>query len=583
MAPVPLMTSLDQGLEVESKHLDAIQQKLKDKQCTHVCIVSVMGAWRTGKSFLLDLLLRYLRSRAAREAEMENAPELSGPPDGDNESEWVFENSRKDPPQWIFQGGDFLTEGGGLDGGDSQGFGWKGGKDRCTTGIWIFNEPFALLDKDKRRIGVVLMDTQGAWDSKITREQSATIFGMTSLLSSKLIYNISGRIDADKLANLDYFTTCAEKACGIIRSDKTPFGQLEFLIRDWQNYEAGNTMDECKQQMNDHMGDFFHGEEQAEKERSARLKKCFSSIGCFGLPHPSLKVARTQYDGDLKVIDHDFFHLLNGFVEQLFGDESSFPRPSAPAGEPLTTQNFAKTVSNFAKVFAANQEMMTLNLREAFVEIRADKDEEKIISEFRNWLKEVCPDYAVVDPEQLKHDLDERKDIHRKDFQNKLAPFKLEPEQEQAYVQELLAKLDEASEARIVRNQKEVEAATLKVVGAPVVGFGVYFAASHAWLLAMGGAIGGWFSMKKHAARNHTEMVSSAVFSGIAEDSVSFVKNRYKDLQAMGVAVQRLEINKVTEQVMGAGARGMAIMNASNAIEDSPGALELQRPLLNQR
>lgn len=42
------------------------------------------------------------------------------------------------------------------------------------------------LSEEGRRVAVLLMDTQGAWDDTMTKAQSATIFGLTALLSSKL-------------------------------------------------------------------------------------------------------------------------------------------------------------------------------------------------------------------------------------------------------------------------------------------------------------------------------------------------------------------------------------------------------------
>ena len=54
------------------------------------------------------------------------------------------------------------------------------------------------------------MDTQGAWDGEMTQKQSATIFGLTALLSSKLIYNISMQIQEDKVENLGFFMSFAQ-------------------------------------------------------------------------------------------------------------------------------------------------------------------------------------------------------------------------------------------------------------------------------------------------------------------------------------------------------------------------------------
>jgi atlastin len=72
-----------------------------------VCVVSVAGAFRKGKSFLLDFFLRYL-NRSSRE-------------------EWI---GSEDEP---------LT-----------GFHWKGGSERDTTGILMWSEPFIFKRNDTK-------------------------------------------------------------------------------------------------------------------------------------------------------------------------------------------------------------------------------------------------------------------------------------------------------------------------------------------------------------------------------------------------------------------------------------------------
>ncbi len=69
-----------------------------------VCVVSVAGAFRKGKSFLLDFFLRYL-SRGGRD-------------------DWM--GSEEEP----------LT-----------GFHWKGGSERDTTGILMWSEPFIMKNE----------------------------------------------------------------------------------------------------------------------------------------------------------------------------------------------------------------------------------------------------------------------------------------------------------------------------------------------------------------------------------------------------------------------------------------------------
>merc|ERR1719199_227905 len=123
--------------------------------------------------------------------------------------------------------------------------------DVCTEGIWVWSEPFLRII-DGKRVALLLMDTQGAWDSKMTKEQSATIFGLTAILSSKQIYNIKGQIQENYVENLAYFmefaqaalrqatnsmaeTAPAEKKQATIDRLTTgaskPFQTLEFLVR----------------------------------------------------------------------------------------------------------------------------------------------------------------------------------------------------------------------------------------------------------------------------------------------------------------------------------------------------------------
>ena len=83
------------------------------------------GAFRRGKSFLLDFLLRYL-SRSGRD-------------------DWMGEKTDDKSP---------LT-----------GFHWRGGSERGTTGILMWSQVFEARTKKGKDVAIVLMDTQGAFDS----------------------------------------------------------------------------------------------------------------------------------------------------------------------------------------------------------------------------------------------------------------------------------------------------------------------------------------------------------------------------------------------------------------------------------
>lgn len=117
------------------------------------------------------------------------------------------------------------------------GFAWRGGAERHTSGILLWPEVFKVKVPSGKEIAVLLMDTQGSFDSESTVRDCATIFALSTMLSSVQIYNLSQNIGEDDLQHLRLFTEYGRLAledCG-----DTPFQKLQFLIRDWSYpYEA---------------------------------------------------------------------------------------------------------------------------------------------------------------------------------------------------------------------------------------------------------------------------------------------------------------------------------------------------------
>ena len=169
-----------------------------------VSVVSVVGAFRTGKSFLLTLFLRYLRQRAAGMA---------------------YKDMIKDD-RWLYADGEMIAEGnrnqrlepkedesgteekdkkGGR--GEDEGFAWRGGQDRMTTGIWMWSEPFIHYSEEAgQEVAILLMDTQGMFDNETTMNLTAQIFSISTLVSSFQIYNVQNSIGEDKMMHLALFS-----------------------------------------------------------------------------------------------------------------------------------------------------------------------------------------------------------------------------------------------------------------------------------------------------------------------------------------------------------------------------------------
>lgn len=132
------------------------------------------GAFRKGKSFLLNFFLRYLKYRS-------RFNEL-GVSDDNFEDGWL--NSEP----------------------SLKGFSWRGGGERDTNGVIMWSEPFIVCDRNGEEIAVLLMDTQGSFDSMSTVKDCATIFALSTMISSIQIYNVSQNIQEDDLQHLHLFT-----------------------------------------------------------------------------------------------------------------------------------------------------------------------------------------------------------------------------------------------------------------------------------------------------------------------------------------------------------------------------------------
>uniref|UniRef100_A0A7N9IEL4 Atlastin GTPase 3 n=1 Tax=Macaca fascicularis TaxID=9541 RepID=A0A7N9IEL4_MACFA len=220
---VVLVQKDQHSFELDEKALASIllQDHIRDLD---VVVVSVAGAFRKGKSFILDFMLRYLYSQKE-----------SG------HSNWLG-----DPEEPL------------------TGFSWRGGSDPETTGIQIWSEVFTVEKPGGKKVAVVLMDTQGAFDSQSTVKDCATIFALSTDWSFPYEYSYGLQ------------------------------GGMAFLDKRLQVKE--------------------HQHEEIQNVRN-HIHSCFSDVTCFLLPHPGLQVATSpDFDGKLKDIAGEFKEQLQVLI-----------------------------------------------------------------------------------------------------------------------------------------------------------------------------------------------------------------------------------------------------------------------------
>ncbi|KAF6350813.1 atlastin GTPase 1 [Rhinolophus ferrumequinum] len=157
-----LIVKDDHSFELDEAALNRIllSEAVRDQE---VVAVSVAGAFRKGKSFLMDFMLRYMYNQESVD--------------------------------WVGDYNEPLT-----------GFSWRGGSERETTGIQIWSEVFLINKPDGKKVAVLLMDTQGTFDSQSTLRDSATVFALSTMISSIQVYNLSQNVQEDDLQHLQLFT-----------------------------------------------------------------------------------------------------------------------------------------------------------------------------------------------------------------------------------------------------------------------------------------------------------------------------------------------------------------------------------------
>eukprot|EP00565_Helicotheca_tamesis_P005823 CAMPEP_0185730704 /NCGR_PEP_ID=MMETSP1171-20130828/10738_1 /TAXON_ID=374046 /ORGANISM="Helicotheca tamensis, Strain CCMP826" /LENGTH=621 /DNA_ID=CAMNT_0028399815 /DNA_START=84 /DNA_END=1949 /DNA_ORIENTATION=- len=347
-----------------------------------VSVVSVVGAFRTGKSFLLSWFLRYLHYHST------NKPDL------------VTGSGKKWYEQFSSLGND--------------GFNWRGGAERNTTGIWMWSEPYFLkrtnpLSGKEEDIAVVLVDTQGMFDHETTMGLTAAIFGLSTLLSSYQIYNVDKRIQEDNLQQLALFSEYGrmaletEQQCAAEYREKKareeeqqqqeeevktrsldggekektkedspkkedkkekkprpkltktkprkPFQHIDFLVRDWQNFDEEEDMELMEKEMDEYLNSVIAERDAKDlHDTRAQITACFEKLGCFMFTHPGFAVTKKKYSGDVKVIEPTFLNLLDRYCQRVFNAGDNLD-PKVIHGRELTAVELGAYVKAYALLF----------------------------------------------------------------------------------------------------------------------------------------------------------------------------------------------------------------------------------------
>lgn len=232
------------------------------------------------------------------------------------------------------------------------GFSWRGGSERDTTGILMWSDIFLHDYANGQKVAIILMDTQGAFDSLSTVRDCATVFALSTMISSVQIYNLSQNIQEDDLQHLQLFTEYGRLA--LADTGRTPFQHLQFLVRDWSfPYEAeyGEEGGEVILQRRLEVSDRQHPDLQALRKH---ITSCFAKISCFLMPHPGLNVATNpKFDGRIRDITAEFKQSLRELVPLVLSPEKLIIKEIN--GDPVKARDLIQYFISYLQIYKGNE------------------------------------------------------------------------------------------------------------------------------------------------------------------------------------------------------------------------------------
>jgi atlastin len=328
-----------------------------------IYLLSIAGASRQGKSFLMNVILHYMEE---------------------------LEKSGCGVDPW-----DRIASLHSLDG-----FHIENRNVRDTIGFWMWSKPFVFKQSNGQEIAILLMDTQGVFDKFSTKKEWGMIVGLSLLTSSCLIYNLLNNLQED---NLEIFTNFAEFGMLSLQGNENAtsvFQKLLFLIRDW-GFPNDNPYGSVGGST------FIHEQlkvvpEMPEELRKVRktLTNVFEEINCFLLPHPGNAAKENNYRGSLRPLEPVFLKNLKSFLENLIIIDEL--KPLHIGGNPVTGWELMAYFSKYIELLNGQKIAKPVSLHDATVEANLDSIVEDCVSFVRKAVDEAMTEFDFIPLEELK-------------------------------------------------------------------------------------------------------------------------------------------------------------------------------------
>ncbi|XP_031630753.1 atlastin-like [Contarinia nasturtii] len=312
----------DHLLNIDVKQLSTILQKDDIKNRT-IVVVSIVGAEEGGKSFLMNLFLRYLDAQYIKH----------------NATQWLDVNKTGES--------NYIS-----------GFEWGSVR---SHGISMWPHIFTHDFNNENKVAIILLDTKGIDSIKGTTNEDARIYAFGAMASSVNCYNILRRIGSSSLEFLDLFNGYSFLSYTNDAKNKTKFQnrwrfqKLSIIVRDkpveiWPFQYGQQTEDEKNKYFAKNYDQAFE-----KNEELRRINRYYENIDLFYMPSPGDYVTQSIYfDGNLRFVNGTFLKYVEKLAESILAPINLVVKKDVD-GKPILAKHFSSYLEAYGDMVNANK------------------------------------------------------------------------------------------------------------------------------------------------------------------------------------------------------------------------------------
>lgn len=215
----------------------------------------------------------------------------------------------------------------------------------------MWSEVFTHQYENGDRVAILLIDTQGIFDSKSSVRDCITVFALSALLSSVQCYNLMQNVREDDLQHLELFMEYGRLA--LDQSNEKPFQKLLFIIRDWPYaFENNYGMADGQKVINDFLAESTDQTLEMQHLRT-RIRSTFAQIHAYLMPHPGFIVSQgNNFTGDLHQISTEFIKYVKDLVPAIFAPDNLVVKKIN--GQKIRARDLIQYLQAYTNVFTGN-------------------------------------------------------------------------------------------------------------------------------------------------------------------------------------------------------------------------------------